>query len=117
MDLTIVQLSGLLVSAFFLYSAFTQYRKGVFRLRELALWVAVWGALAGLSIISATLFPLTDTKVFSYRAIDLVMVGSVIGLFAVTYFLYREVKIYKAKTRELVRQVALMGRDGKGKRG
>jgi len=107
MDMTIVQLSGLLVSGFFLYHAYTQFRKGVFALEEFSLWVSVWGSLAALSLISATLFPLTSTTILSYRVIDLVMVGSIIGLFAVVYSLYRETKAYQMKTRELVRQLSL----------
>lgn len=113
MELTFAQLAGLLAGAFFCYHAYLQFRKRVFNAAEFALWLLIWGALAILSIISATLFPLTTTTVFSYRLIDLVVVSSVIGLFAVTYLIFREVKVYQTKTRELVKQMAFFEADSR----
>lgn len=105
MELTVVQLTGILVGIFFCYHTHLQFKKHVFSVFEFIMWLAIWGTLPILSIVSATLFPLATTTFLSYRLIDLVIVIAIIGLFAVSYITYKEVRIYQQKTKELVKKV------------
>ena len=106
MNLSAFQLFGVAVGAFFCYNSYIQYRKGVFGRSEFLTWLFVWGGLVLTSLVSAFFFPLTATVIFTYNLLDIITVLSITALAAISFSLYKKVKIQEQKMKEIIKKMA-----------
>lgn len=106
MEITLARLLGFLTGSFFLYISYIQFKKKLFKKSDLIGWTIVWGGLIVISLLSVYA-PLSQTIIFSYRFIDLVLVFSILIGFTIIFLIYKRLKKYEKKTKELVRKVAI----------
>ncbi len=106
MMVTIPEIMGVIIGIICMYYAYIQFKKKIFELTDLILWIAIWGGLILLSAVSG--FVSLSKVIFLYRIIDLVFVFSTLLLFALIFFLYTKLKSYQRKTGDIVQKIALM---------
>ena len=106
MNLSILQLFGVIIGVFFCYNSYVQYKKGVFRKSDFWTWILIWGGLVAVSFVSAFFFPLTTTIILSYNLLDTVTATSVTVLFGVCFSLYKKSKVQELKLKRVVKKIA-----------
>lgn len=101
-----IQVITMVVGCCFVYHAYLQVKKGIFRKSDFALWAGLWGGLVALGFASAVFFPLTTTIIGTYRAIDFVIVFAVIVLFWLQYWSYSRTKVLQIKFKRALKKMA-----------
>ncbi len=106
MNLSALQLFGVVFGAFFCYNSYIQYRKKVFERSEFAVWFVIWGGLIAVSFASAFFFPLTTTIILSYNLLDTLTIMSITVLAAVSFYLYKKAKVQEQKMKKIIKKIA-----------
>ncbi|MBD3261776.1 MAG: DUF2304 family protein [Candidatus Altiarchaeales archaeon] len=105
MILPFFQLTGLIALLFFLYYTYIQYRKNIFNKADALIWSVIWVTLMFISVFPQLFQPFIPTLFF--RVLDIIVIFSVAALLTVGFLIYRRLRIYEQKTRQLMRHMAL----------
>lgn len=104
--MTGIQLIAIGFAAIMAFLTYTSWRRNELQARESALWMAVWIALAIVSLVPDRLRAIIAPLQVA-RLIDLVMVGGILFLAAVVFQLNRALRRLEAKLVQLVRSLAM----------
>lgn len=95
-----------------LYLSYVYYRRKDFSLPDLSLWVII--TIGGIvPILFPERFEFLLTPLTVYSVFDLLTVGGLVVLFAITFRMYKVTRQNERKVDEVVRSLALGGGAGK----
>ncbi|MFH0817229.1 MAG: DUF2304 domain-containing protein [Candidatus Micrarchaeota archaeon] len=106
MNVTFLQFFAMLTGLFFCYHVYGQKKRGILSTKEAIFWLCIWGGLVIVSAGAGTVFPLDLTLIGGYRLGDVIMIVSIIALFAVSYVLYARMAAQNKKIKELIKKIA-----------
>jgi hypothetical protein len=113
--LTGIQILGIIFGLVMLYFTFYYHKRRDFSKIDVFLWFLIWS-----SLVLVILFPKTVEYLIEplhiIRVMDLLVIASILILFAIVFFMYWINRSNERKIDELVRKIALKEFDKKNAR-
>ncbi|MFC1454913.1 DUF2304 family protein [Candidatus Undinarchaeota archaeon] len=112
MELTLLQIFGILLSIGIFYYVYILYKRGQFKQRDVAIWSVVAAILLAASAFNV--FPFIQKLTNFGRALDALLVIGILGSYALIFQVYIRVQETNRQLTDLVRELAIDRRE-KGK--
>jgi hypothetical protein len=104
--MTGIQLIAILAAVLMVYISYTSFRRRELRASEFVLWMAIWIALAAVSVFPSLLRGVIAPLAVA-RLLDLVVIGGILTLGIIVFSLNRSLRRLDNRLESLVQHLAL----------
>jgi len=102
-----IQIIGVLFGMFMLYLTFLNFKRKEYKSFEFFFWAFVWVLMLFFTIFPHIVEIFVKSTLNLTRPLDFYIIGSLLFLVGLGFFVYNKVKRMEAKVEQIVREVAI----------